>query len=126
MPYTFSQGVVINCRETRPDEETGEVTLDVEVYTREIAGEDVDFVQVLRLFQKVLRLKDTEEQDVASSSTASPTRRDGPDSQGAEASASLGVVASREDSEDTSTTDQWAANHAQIVREKLQMVKLWR
>ena len=23
VPYTFPQGVVVNCRETRPDEETG-------------------------------------------------------------------------------------------------------
>ena len=44
LTYTFSQGEFINCRETCPDEETGKVTLDVEVYTREITGEDVDFI----------------------------------------------------------------------------------
>ena len=37
LPYTFNQGTVTNCRETCPNE-TGEVTLDVEVDTREITG----------------------------------------------------------------------------------------
>ena len=43
LPYTFNQGAVTNCRETCPNDETGEVTLDVEVDTCEITGEDVDF-----------------------------------------------------------------------------------
>ena len=66
--------------------------MDVEVDTREITGEDVDFTQVLKIFKKVLHLKDPEEQDVASSSTASPARSDVPNSQGADVPASSGVV----------------------------------
>ena len=38
LPYRFDQGTITNCRETRPNSETGEVTLDVEVDTRGIPG----------------------------------------------------------------------------------------
>ena len=126
LPYPFSQGDVTNCRETCPNDETGEATLDVEVDTCEITGEDVDFVQVLKMFQKVLHLKDPEEQDVASPSDASPARSDVPNSQGADVSASSGVAVSTEGNEERSTEDPWAAEHVQIVREELQMVKFWR
>ena len=126
LPYTFNQGTVTNCRETCPNDETGEVTLDVEVDTCEITGEDVDFTQVLKMFQKVLHLKDPQEQDVASSSTASPARSDVPNSQGADVPASSGVAVSTEGNEERGTEDPWAAEHVQIVREELRMVKLWK
>ena len=84
LPYTFNQGTVSNCRETCPSEESGEVSLDVEVDTCGTTGEDVDFTQVLKMFQKVLHLKKPEEQDVASSWTAPPARSDVPNSQGAD------------------------------------------
>lgn len=109
LPYTLNPGTITNCRETCPNAETGEVILDVEVDTREIPGEEVDFSQVLLMFTKVLHLKKPEEQDVASSSVASPARSDVPNSQGADVSASSGVAASTEGNEEKSTKDQWAA-----------------
>ena len=125
LPYRFNQGTITNCRETCPRLETGEVTLDVEVDTCEIPGEDVDFSQVLEMFRKVLHLKSPEEQDVASSSAASPARSDVPSSQGAGASASSGVAASTGGSERKGARDPWAAEHVKVVREERQMVKSW-
>ena len=84
--------------------------MDVEVDTRGIPGEDVDFSQVLEMFRKVLHLKSPEEQDVASSSAASPARSDVPSSQGAGASASSGVAVSTGGNEERGAKDQWAAD----------------
>ena len=72
LPYTFHPGTITNCREACPNEETGEVTLDVEVDTLGMPGEDVDFFQILEMFKSILRLKSPEEKDAASSSAASP------------------------------------------------------
>ena len=110
-PYHFDQGAISFCSETRPNMETGEYSLEVEVDTQGIPGEDVDFAQIVTMFKTILRLRSLEEQEqnpprwdvspavAEASPAASPAKSDAPSSLGASASASSGVAASMGGSE---------------------------